>query len=233
MSALIGFIQPHVSQSPSILIWCKCFIVYAFVSSCFCLCVCRGVFLLSSFTGFVGCVQENSTVLFYLFFIVHLNWVCWLCAGEQHRGVGFYCPPSLGLLAVCRRTARCYFIYFLLSILTGFVDCVQVNSTVLFYLLFIVHLNWVCWLCAGEQHGSVGFYCPPSLGLLAVCRRTAPWCVWTWARTSWRSTGADTSALPWVSSMTSDPATASREVIISGISSISDALGDLWFMYVS
>ena len=163
------------------------------------MCVCRGVFLLSSFTGFVGCVQENSTVLFYLFYIVllhwicwlcageqhgvilfyivHLNWVCWLCAGEQHRGVCFYCPPSLGLLAMCRRTARCYFIYFLLSILTGFVDCVQVNSTVLFYLLFIVHLNLVCWLCAGEQHGSVGFYCPPSLGLLAVCRRTAPWCV--------------------------------------------------------
>ena len=103
--------------------------------------------------------------------IVHLNWVCWLCTGGQHGGVCFYCPPSLGLLAMCRRTAR--WCVFLLSSFTGFVGYVQEDSTVLIYLFFIVHLNWVCWLCTGGQHGGVCFYCPPSLGLLAMCRRTA------------------------------------------------------------
>ena len=105
--------------------------------------------------------------------IVLLHWVCWLCTGGQHGGVCFYCPPSLGLLAMYRRTAR--WCVFLLSSFTGFVGCVQENSTVV--CVSIVLLHWVCWLCAGEQHGGVCFYCPPSLGLLAMYRRTARWCV--------------------------------------------------------
>ena len=138
ISALMRFIQPDVSQSPSVLIWCKCFFVYASVSSCFCLCVCRGVFVLSILTGFVGYVQENSTVVFLMFKNLLSTFTGFVGCVQENSTVVWVSIVLLNWL-----------VWVSIVLLHWLVGCVQENSPVVWVSIVLLH-----WLVGCVQENS-------------------------------------------------------------------------------